>query len=80
MQTSDGGRNTAVIHWFCPGYDPPCAATLPLLQGCAAAHSIASYPSRPSLRNGSHFPSYRTAHALVKMGVETSANADSLTR
>ena len=40
--------------------------TLPFDQGCRAAHSIVSYPSSMSLRNGSHLPSdsCRPAHVL----------------
>jgi hypothetical protein len=40
-----GGTALAACHWTCPRYDPPCIPTLPLDQGCAAAHSIVSYPS-----------------------------------
>ena len=43
-----GGCSTAASHWFLAVYDPPRVATLPVDQGCALHHSMASKPSRPS--------------------------------
>ena len=42
MATRCGGASIAASHWTAPGYERPKVPTLPLLQGCTAAHSMVS--------------------------------------
>src|SRR5689334_20761714 len=52
-----GGASTAASHCTAPGYESPNVPTDPFDHRCVPAHSIVSYPSRPSFRYGSNSPS-----------------------
>ena len=39
---SDGGDAARMRYWLMPVYEPPCRATWPSHQSCAAIHSTAS--------------------------------------
>ena len=42
MVTRWGGLEMAASHWVAPTYDAPYIPTLPVDQGCEAAHSTVS--------------------------------------
>src|ERR671922_585501 len=52
-----GGFSTAASHCTAPGYDRPNVPTAPFDQDWAAAHSMVSYPSRPSCAYAPYSPS-----------------------
>ena len=59
LATRWGGACAVACHEVTPMYELPVTPTFPSDQGCAAAHSTASYPSAPSCWNGSKVPSDR---------------------